>query len=101
MTQPQLNALHPQPRLPQTPDHLRWARLIGVLLMLVVSVLVYLFFPGNISTSSPSAGTRSIDANAAQLYSADADKREQAIASLGLAAQSGSGEAATQLDTFF
>jgi hypothetical protein len=68
---------------------------------MLASALVYLRFSENASFSIGSDGALSIDATAAQLYSADPDKREQAIASLGLAAQSGSGEAATHLEAFF
>ena len=100
MIQPPVKALHSQPRLPLTPNNLLWAMVLGVLVMFA-SALVYLGFSGNPSISIGSTGVTSIDAAAAQLYSADPDKREQAIASLGLAAQSGSDEAATHLETFF
>ena len=99
MLQPHAKALYPQPRLPLTPNHIIWALVIGVMVMLL-STIVYVIIAGISSASSGSVIT-SVDATAAQLYSTDADRREQAIQALGQAAHSGSGEAVTQLATFF
>jgi hypothetical protein len=97
MLQHGMKNLHPQPRLPISPNLIIWALvivLIGILVPTTVSKVMV-----NLNAYSTSSVTA--DTTAALLTSSNWQDREQAIAQLAQAARGGSSEAVSQLGSYF